>query len=240
MKGVFVTFEGGEGTGKSTQVKLLAEHLKKIGRNVLTTREPGGTKEGETIRQLLVSGDTEKLSPEAEMLLNFASRDVHLHQVIRPALAKGMIVLCDRFVDSTMVYQCYAGGASVDLALYLKDAIVGDTTPDLTFVLDVAPEIGVTRSKVRMAQYESSAGHLMDRAMKQNSSKLFGAALDVETLSHEDRYERMGWRYHQKVRDGFLQVAKEDPDRCVVIDASTGIEAVHIAILAEIESLGAR
>lgn len=240
MNGLFITFEGGEGTGKSTQVKLLAEHLKRIGRDVITTREPGGTKEGETIRQLLVSGDTEKLSPEAEMLLNFASRDVHLHQIIRPALANGRIVLCDRFIDSTIVYQCYAAGASVDLALYLGAAIVGETIPDLTFVLDVAPEIGVTRSKVRMVQYESSAGQLMDRAMEQKSSKLFGAALEVETLSHEDRYERMGLRYHQKVRDGFLQVAKENSNRCVVIDASAGIAAVHIAILSEIESLGAR
>jgi dTMP kinase len=236
MKGAFVTFEGGEGTGKSTQVRLLAERLKKNGRDVLTTREPGGTQEGETIRQLLVSGDTERLSPEAEMLLNFAARDIHLHKKIRPALASGMIVLCDRFVDSTIVYQCYAAGAPVELALRLAATIVGDTIPDLTFILDVAPEIGVTRAKVRMAQYESSASHLMDRAMKQKSSKLFGAALDVETLSHEDRYERMGLRYHQKVRDGFLQVAMENPDRCIVIDASTGIEAVHIAILSEIES----
>ena len=130
---MFITFEGGEGTGKSTQIKLLADRLSAQGRAVVLTREPGGTKQAEALRSLLVSGDTDRWSAESEALLNYAARDSHLHQVIRPALAAGSTVLCDRFMDSTRAYQGYAGACTFHLLDELERSIVGDTRPTLTF-----------------------------------------------------------------------------------------------------------
>ncbi len=196
---MFITFEGGEGTGKSTQIKLLADRLIAQGRAVVLTREPGGTKQAEALRSLLVSGDTDRWSAESEALLNYAARDSHLHQVIRPALTAGSTVLCDRFMDSTRAYQGYAGACTFHLLDELERSIVGDTRPTLTFVFDLDPVIGLARAK----------------------SRGDGA---------EDRFERKGLAFHQRLRNGFLEIAQADPQRCLVIDASQDMTAVAAAI----------
>ena len=149
MAGVFVTFEGGEGTGKSTQLKLLADTLQARGMTVVQTREPGGTPEAEVLRSLLVNGDPERWTAEAEALLNYAARSSHLQKVIRPALDAGHTVLCDRFSDSTRAYQGYAGGCDMALLDSLETAITGSTRPDLTFIFDIDPAIGLARAKSR-------------------------------------------------------------------------------------------
>ncbi len=205
MTGLFITFEGGEGTGKSTQIKLLADHLTLLGRKVVLTREPGGTAMAESIRGLLVNGDPGSLSSTAEALLNSAARDSHLGEVIRPALARGDVVLCDRFMDSTRVYQGIAGECPLGLINALQTRVVGETVPDLTFVFDLDPVLGLQRAKQR-----GEGG--------------------------EDRYERKGLVFHRKVRDGFLAVARAEPKRCAIMDASLPIESVQQTILATLKS----
>ncbi len=189
---MFITFEGGEGTGKSTQVDFLA---KRIRSNVVMTREPGGTVQAETLRNLLVSGDTNRWSAEAEALLNYAARDSHLNEVIRPALKNGATVICDRFMDSTRAYQGYAGACTFHLLDELERSIVGETRPNLTLIFDLDPVIGLARAKSRG---EGSG----------------------------DRFERKGLAFHQRLREGFLEIAKAEPKRCIVIDASGSIETV--------------
>ena len=205
MTGLFITFEGGEGGGKSTQIKLLADHLTSLGRKVVLTREPGGTAMAESIRGLLVNGEPGSLSSIAEALLNSAARDSHLLEVIRPALARGDVVLCDRFMDSTRVYQGIAGECPMALVDELQTQVVGETIPDLTFVFDLDPAVGLQRAKRR-----GEGG--------------------------EDRYERKGMAFHERVRDGFLVVARDEPTRCVVIDAALPIEDVQQRILSAMES----
>ena len=146
---MFITFEGGEGTGKSTQAKILAARLRSGGREVVETREPGGTPEAEALRQLLLNGRPESWSATSEALLMYAARDCHLRQLIRPNLAQGKTVVCDRFMDSTRAYQGYAGGVSLDFISELQRAIVGETLPNLTLVFDLDPEIGLARAKER-------------------------------------------------------------------------------------------
>lgn len=192
---MFITFEGGEGTGKSTQLRLLADRLRSTGKKVTATREPGGTPEADALRTLLVSGDPGRWTPEAETLLNYAARDSHLKQVVRPALSKGETVLCDRFMDSTRAYQGYAGGCDLALIDHLEKLIVRETRPDLTLVFDLDPEVGLSRAKSRG-----------DTA--------------------QDRFERKGLAFHQKLRAGFLAIAKADPKRCKIIDASLSVEQV--------------
>ena len=149
MAGLFVTFEGGEGSGKSTHIKLLATALQAKGHHVVQTREPGGTAEAEALRTLLVNGDTGRWTAEAEALLNYAARDSHLQKIIRPALALGHTVLCDRFMDSTRAYQGYAGGCDMRLLDALETSIVGDTRPNLTIIFDLDPAAGLARAKAR-------------------------------------------------------------------------------------------
>jgi dTMP kinase len=196
---MFITFEGGEGSGKSTQIKLLAERFQSLGKAVVATREPGGTPDGEAIRNLLVTGEAGRWSAEAETLLNFAARDNHLNKIIRPALLEGKIVVCDRFMDSTRAYQGYAGACTFHLIDELERSIVGTTNPDFTFIFDLDPVIG------------------LERATKQGKGK-------------EDRFERMGLAFHQRLRAGFLEIAKQNKDRCRVIDAAQSIEDVSEAI----------
>jgi dTMP kinase len=203
MRGLFITFEGGEGAGKSTQIKLLAEHLMSLGRKVVLTREPGGTAMAESIRNLLVNGDPGSLSSMAEALLNSAARDSHLREVIRPALAHGDVVLCDRFMDSTRVYQGIAGDCPMALIDALQTQVVGETVPDLTFVFDLDPGVGLLRAKQR-------------------------------AQGGEDRYERKEMAFHEKVRDGFLAVARDEMERCVVIDASLDVDVVCNAVMAAV------
>lgn len=202
MPGLFITFEGGEGTGKSTQIARLAERLKPLSRDVLVTREPGGTPEAEAIRALLVSGDVSRWTPAAEALLNSAARDSHLVKVIRPALADGAIVLCDRFMDSTRAYQGHAGGCDPAFIDALERTIVGTTRPALTLIFDLDPAIGLVRAKAR------------------------------SDAAAEDRYERKGIAFHHRLREGFLDILRRDPQRCRLVDASLTVDDVEDSVWA--------
>lgn len=201
-RGRFITLEGGEGAGKSTQIAHLKAALEAKGFAVLTTREPGGSEGGEEIRHLLVNGDTHKWEPLTEALLNYAARHEHLEKVILPALDAGTWVLCDRFADSTMAYQGYGHGMNREIIRRLHRLVVGDVRPDLTLILDMPVEDGLKR-----------AG---DRG------------------EGEDRYERMGADFHERLREGFLDIAKKEPSRCAVIDATGDIGAVAMAIAGEV------
>lgn len=148
-RALFITFDGGEGTGKSTQAALLATRLRKLGRQVVVTREPGGSPDADAIRQLLVTGEPNRWSPTAEILLNFAARESHLRETIKPALENGAIVICDRFADSTRAYQGYAEAGDRELIEKLDLEIVGDTQPDLTIIFDLEPGVGLERAGLR-------------------------------------------------------------------------------------------
>lgn len=202
MPGLFITFEGGEGTGKSTHIRRLAERLKSQTRELLVTREPGGTPEAEVVRALLVSGEASRWTATAEALLNYAARESHLTQAIRPALVRGALVLCDRFMDSTRVYQGHAGACPMSFIDMLEETIVGATRPDLTIIFDLDPEAGLARAQART-----------------------GAVA-------EDRYERKGVEFHRRVREGFLAIAQNDPKRCRLIDTSNDVEAVAAEVWA--------
>ena len=147
--GRFITLEGGEGAGKSTQIQFVKDYLLTRGNDVVVTREPGGTSEGQEIRNLLVSGDKDKWSPLSETLLILADRAAHLERVIRPALAEGKYVVCDRFFDSTKAYQGVAGGLGLDVIHNLQQPVLGTTLPDVTFLLDIDPEKGLRRAQER-------------------------------------------------------------------------------------------
>lgn len=211
MNGRFITFEGGEGGGKSTQVKMLAAALKGAGIGVVTTREPGGAPAAEDIRELLVSGAVERWSPMAEVLLNYAAREMHVRQTVRPALDRGDWVICDRFSDSTMAYQGYGGGVEPARIQAIHEAVLGEFKPDLTLILDLPTDEGLARAGKRL----------------------------IEANSAEDRFERMERDFHDRLRNGFLEIAKADPLRCKVIDASEDIAAVSDKVrLTVSETLG--
>jgi dTMP kinase len=198
-RGRFITFEGGEGGGKSTQVGLLAEALGRAGIDVLRTREPGGSPGAEEIRALLVGGAPGRWDALTEALLVNAARRDHLVKTVWPALEAGRWVISDRFADSTRAYQGYAGGVDKRRLGQLHRLIAGDFAPDLTLILDLPIEIGLARATRR-----GGAG--------------------------EDRFERMGAAFHSRLRAGFLAIAKRDAQRCVVIDATQGVEAVQRAV----------
>jgi dTMP kinase len=201
-RGRFITLEGGEGAGKSTQVKLLATWLGGRGIDVLQTREPGGAPGAERIRELLVKGDADSWTPIAETLLHSAARADHLERTIRPALAAGRWVICDRFADSTTAYQGYGHGVPFDVIDSLFKAVVGDTAPDLTLILDLPVEQGLQRAAAR--------------------------------AGHENRYEQMAVEFHDRLRNGFLAIARRNPRRCAVIDANRGVDAIQSDIQAEV------
>ena len=202
MAGKFITFEGGEGAGKSTQIERLGERLRAGGFGVTITREPGGTPAAEAIRALLLSGKAAELGADGEAVLFAAARTDHVASVIRPALAAGRWVLCDRFFDSTHVYQGGAGGVDRGLLAALDRAAVGMTRPDLTIILDVPASVGMARAAERTAA----------------------------TGGAPDRFEREAPAVHEARRQAFLAIAREDPERCVVIDASGTPEATAAAI----------
>ncbi len=154
-RGRFITFEGGEGAGKSSQVRRLADRLAAAGRSVVRTREPGGSPGAEAIRDLLVTGDPDRWSPLTETLLMYASRRDHIERVIAPALARGDWVICDRFADSTRAYQGAGGGAPGALIAALEDQVLGDTRPDLTLILDLPVEVGLARAAARDSNAET-------------------------------------------------------------------------------------
>lgn len=187
-RGRFITLEGGEGAGKSSQLGLLADALRKAGHAVVTTREPGGTPGAEEIRTLLVNGEAGRWDPMSELLLFAAARHEHVRQKIAPALARGEWVLCDRFANSTMAYQGYGHGLGREPCETAHKLALGDFQPDLTFILDLPVEASLKRAAGR------------------------GNA--------DTRYERMAVEFHRRVREGFLEIARREPTRCCVIDAS--------------------
>jgi dTMP kinase len=190
-RGLFITFEGGEGGGKSTQVARLAEALRADGRDVVTTREPGGSPGAEAVRHVLLSGAAEPLGPRLEAILFAAARSDHVEQVIRPAVAAGRIVLCDRFMDSSRVYQGVTGDIDPAFMTALERATVNGMRPDLTIVLDLEPGEGLRRAAARRSAGEGA-----------------------------DRFEKEEVELHRRRREAFLAIARAEPDRCVVVDAS--------------------
>lgn len=196
MRGKFITLEGGEGTGKSTQAAMLALRLEALGHRVQLTREPGGSPGAEIIRHVLLSGAAKPLGPDVEAMLFAAARDDHVQCTILPALESGKWVICDRFIDSTRVYQGILGQVDHRLIRSLERVAIGDLMPDLTIMLDIPVDVGMARARKRRGK------------------------------AAPDRFEAENVEFHQKLRDAYLAIATEEPERCVVIDASAGREAV--------------
>jgi dTMP kinase len=199
-RGRFITFEGGEGSGKSTQIQTLAERLAAAKLRTIVTREPGGSPGAEIIRHLLLSGVGQLLGPEAETLLFAAARDDHVRTVIRPALNQGIWVLCDRFSDSTRAYQGSLGKVAPAVLNAMERVTIGDLKPDLTFILDVPVAIGMQRTAARRGS---------------------GAP---------DRFEAEDVKFHQELREAYRQIAVSEPQRCVLIDASADPATVAAGI----------
>jgi len=188
MRGRFITFEGGEGSGKSTHAATLAQRLRSLGLEVVLTREPGGSTGAEIIRHILLSGVAKPLGAETEAILFAAARDDHVRNTILPALQAGHWVICDRFIDSTRVYQGTLGNVDQRLIRGLERVTVGPAVPELTFILDVPAQIGLARAKTRRGQ---------------------GAA---------DRFEAESVEFHERLRQAYRALAVEEPDRCIVVD----------------------
>lgn len=199
-RGLFITFEGGEGAGKSTQIRMLAATLRASGRGVVVTREPGGSPGAEAIRHVVLSGAAEPFGPEMEAVLFAAARADHIDRTIRPALERGAVVLSDRFVDSSRVYQGVTGGLDRSFMEELERATVEDMMPDLTLILDIDPEEGMRRAGARRGASEA------------------------------DRFEKEGLSLHRRRRKAFLEIAKAEPKRCKVIDASRPVEKIAAEI----------
>ncbi len=200
--GLFITLEGGEGAGKSTQVTRLREWIEKRGHTCIATREPGGAPGAEMVRKLLVEGPVERWDGVTEALLHFAARREHLRSTVLPAIRSGTWVVSDRFADSTMAYQGYGHGTDRAMLGTLYDIAVGDFRPNLTLILDLPVEAGLKRAAARRGT--------------------------------ETRYESLPVDFHARVRAGFLDIAAADPTRCVVIDATAGIDEIAQAIAAAV------
>lgn len=209
-RGIFITFEGGEGTGKSTQIGLLRQAFAEAALDLVATREPGGTDQAEKIRSLLVQRDGGEYDPLTEALLLFAGRREHLVKKILPALEKGQWVVSDRFADSTRAMQGNGMGLEQEKIEAIYKVVAGDFAPDLTFILDIDPKVGLARSNKRLQAAADAAGKT------------------------EDRYERMSLQFHEKLRAGFLEIARKNPERCFVIDATQDPQEMHRQIIGEI------
>jgi dTMP kinase len=199
-RGRFITVEGGDGAGKTTQAKLLAAALERLGIAVRLTREPGGSPGSEAIRRLLLDGKTEHWDAIGEALLLVAARRDHVTTLIAPALDRGIWIVCDRFADSTLAYQGYGRGLAIEQLIALHRFALDDFAPDLTVILDVAVEIAEARMAARAAA--------------------------------KDRFESLDRKFHERLRQGFRQIAQADPARCALIDASGEVEEVHDTIRA--------
>lgn len=204
-KGVFITFEGIEGSGKTTQIKTLAEYLQEKGLEVVLTREPGGTVIGDKIRAILLNSAHDAITPLAELLLYAAARNQHLSQVIRPAVVEGKIVLCDRYADATTAYQGAARKIGEDVLEAVHNIATDGLMPDLTLLLDLPVETGLGRAISR---------NVLNKEAKK-----------------EDRFEREDLKFHRRVREGYLAIAKKEPARVVVIDATQNIDDLQKEIV---------
>jgi dTMP kinase len=209
-KGMFVTFEGVEGCGKSTQVKLLEHRLRRRHIPVIATREPGGTRIGKGIRKILLDARNTAISPLTELLLYAADRAQHVKEIIRPGLLEGNWVLCDRFMDATEAYQGRGRGQAADLIRLINDLVIQELRPDLTFLLDLPVEIG------------------LERALRRNR---------ISNAGTQDRFEREQLSFHRKVRRAYLQLARREKDRFVIIDAGAGEKEVEEAVFRHIEPM---
>ncbi|MBP1532126.1 MAG: dTMP kinase [Alphaproteobacteria bacterium] len=209
MHGKFITLEGGEGCGKSTQAKLLIEYLQQKGIDTVLTKEPGGTEVGKVLRQLLVTGDKDKFDAISECLLYYADRRIHLTQLVWPAMQSGKWVISDRYADSTEAYQYYGYNKRVDYDVLQKmyKIVAGDFKPDLTLILDIEPEKGMQRS--------------------------FAKAQDMSVK--ELRFESRELEFHHNLRHGFLEIAKREPERCAVLNADKNIDELHHDIIKTVE-----
>lgn len=188
-RGKFITFEGGEGAGKSTQASALAKRLQALGHRVVVSREPGGSAGAEAIRHVLLSGAAKPLGPHAEAILFAAARADHLRQTIGPALERGDWVISDRFADSTRIYQGVLGNVEASMIARLEKLTVGELGPDLTIILDIPPEEGLARAAKRRGEAQI------------------------------DRFEGEAFDFHKKLREAYLELAEREPQRCVVINA---------------------
>lgn len=209
MQGLFITFEGIEGCGKTSQTKLLNDYLTASGHDVIMTREPGGTPISEAIRELLLSNDSVNMHPHTELLLYLASRAQHVAEIMKPALEKGRVVICDRFADSTFVYQCFVRGINKEIVEIMNNFAVGDIHPDVTFVLDVEPEEGLKRAMLR--NQKNSRG--------------------------QDRIESESIDFHNRVREGYLKLAQEYPERVYLIKTDKDKTEVHEEIKKVVDKL---
>jgi dTMP kinase len=203
-RGFFITFEGGEGAGKSTQIRLLAEKLRAKGYKLLVTREPGGSPGAEAIRHVILSGAAEPFGPEMEALLFAAARSDHVEQVIRPAVQSGKIVLCDRFLDSSRVYQGGAGNLDPAYMQEMERVAINGMMPDMTLIFDIDPVEGLKRASSRRGAGQA------------------------------DRFEKEDIDIHQRRRRAFLDIAEKEPDRCIVIDASGNVDSVENLVTAAV------
>jgi len=208
--GFLITFEGVEGSGKTTQIRLLEKRLTNKGYHCTVTREPGGSPVGDQIRKILLSSDTKELTPLGELFLYEAARIQHVAHVIGPALRKGRIVLCDRFCDATLAYQGYARGLDLRMVEDLNRLASQAITPDLTLLLDCPVALGLKRASHRI-----------------NAKK---------PALREDRFEREALAFHQRVRDAYLRIARENPDRTRVVDSSSGKSETHRVVCDIVET----
>src|SRR3954469_12523812 len=195
-RGRFITFEGGEGSGKSTQIKTLSERLSAAKLRAIVTREPGGSPGAEIVRHLVLSGVGKLLGAEAETLLFAAARDDHVRTVIQPALNQGTWVLCDRFADSTRAYQGSLGRVTPSVLNAMQRVTIGDLKPDITIILDIPVEVGMQRAAARRGK------------------------------GMPDRFEAEDLQFHRNLREAYKRIAAEDPQRCVLIDANADADAV--------------
>ncbi|OGP32330.1 MAG: dTMP kinase [Deltaproteobacteria bacterium GWC2_42_11] len=199
--GIFITFEGIEGCGKTTQVVLLKGYLEAKGYKVITTREPGGTELGEKIRQILLNSNSENITSWTEIFLYEACRAQIVKEIIKPALEHGRIVICDRYIDSTTAYQGYGKGLDLESVHRINSLASQGITPDLTFAIDLKPEVGLKRAWARIN--------------------------NIKTTEREDRFEREGIEFHKQVREGYLKMAEKEPERIKVVDGDRDIDSIH-------------
>jgi dTMP kinase len=216
--GCFITFEGIEGCGKTTQIRLLAENLQSLGHNTLLTREPGGCPIADKIRAILLDAENSAMTPKTELLLYAAARSQHVAEIVVPALKADRIVLCDRFTDATIAYQGDGRGVALKEIAILNEMATEGIAPDITVLLDCPVEIGISRAVARI----------------EANSRANAAAL------REERFERESLEFHQRVRDGYLTLAAKAPDRFIVVDGSMEVSKCAATIFAAVQARQSR